>query len=79
MSKYLEKVEEFYKREQVEPLCYGGEELGFSSYRCECCGGLAGDRFTAHGKHKESGDWFDFEVCVDCIDFVANGDLPEED
>jgi len=28
-------------------LVAGGEELGFSHSRCECCGGLAGDRFTA--------------------------------
>jgi hypothetical protein len=29
-------------------ITLGGDELGFQHSRCECCGALPGDRYTAH-------------------------------
>jgi hypothetical protein len=53
-----------------------GEDLRqeFSSYRCECCNGLAGERYTvkAHYWNKRARNGSSamrgtFEVCPDCI------------
>lgn len=58
----------------------GGEEndLGFSWCSCECCGSeLGGDRFRACYYNPETKETDDLEICVDCLMYIANGDLPE--
>lgn len=61
-----------------DDLCYDGKDLGFSIKACECCGSsLAGDRHTAH-KHTSGDDIRVYEVCTDCINYIANGELPEQ-
>jgi len=55
------------------------DEGSFSHNACDICGSkLGGNRFSAHGvldtDHKEI---VHLEVCVDCIMYMANGDLPE--
>ncbi len=53
----------------------------FSRVPCECCGSrLAGHRFVSHGLASDrmcSCAIVHFEVCVDCVHYLANGDVPE--
>lgn len=60
-----------------------GDEGSFSRAQCDTCGEtLAGDRHAAHGlvSAKPRGRrtiLAHFEVCTDCLLFLANGDIPE--
>jgi len=56
------------------------DEGGFSRVFCGSCGSeISGDRYAAHA-------WIDDEreilvhlnVCVDCLRYIANGDIPEQ-
>lgn len=69
--------------DRVDDYWYGllpviGEYAGFSHNRCECCGGLAGDRY--HVSYTSINDEDDLngvcEVCSDCAGYIANGDVP---
>lgn len=52
------------------------DEGGFSWSDCECCGSsLGGDRFAAHG-FADDDSILHFSICVDCLLYLANGDLP---
>jgi len=66
------------------------DEPGFSSHPCEICGSnLGGDRHTAHALIRTAlpghvqGDDYDkteivhLEICMDCVLYMSNGDLPE--
>jgi len=54
------------------------EEPWFSWSPCECCGStLGGDRVSAHGVDA-NGEIIHFSACVDCMCYLANGDLPED-
>lgn len=54
-------------------LCAEGN---FSWRACESCGSLlGGDRYAAHGDI--GGELTHFDVCVDCVLYHANGDLPD--
>jgi len=59
------------------------DEGNFSSAQCDSCGSnLAGDRHTAHGWRQEEkldsdSNLYHLTICVDCLLFHANGDLPE--
>jgi len=63
------------------------EEGHFSWQACDICGShLGGDRYSAHAILKtqvngdcETGDGeiVHLEVCVDCVMYMANGDVPE--
>ena len=59
------------------PLDNGGEEdqEGFSHERCDLCDALPGDRYSAHGIAK-GGDITHYSICSDCVQYVANGELP---
>lgn len=60
-----------------DDLTYDGEELGFSDSGCDCCGSqLSGDRYRAT-KLTAGNDVRDYWVCVDCINYIANGETPE--
>jgi hypothetical protein len=63
-------------------LSVGGEEgdLGFSWRSCEGCNSpLAGDRYQAHALLVEHNEWTTLAVCTDCLLYIANGDVPEEE
>lgn len=60
-------------------------EGGFSWSSCDSCGShLGGNRYPAHGIIAETmeaargAEATHFDVCVDCLMYHANGDLPED-
>lgn len=54
-----------------------GDEGHFSWSACDCCGSsLGGTRYAAHGLDSE-GNIVHLDVCVDCLQFIANGEEPE--
>jgi hypothetical protein len=54
------------------------DEGGFSWSSCDSCGSsLGGDRYVAHGVDANK-DIIHMDICVDCLMFFANGDVPEE-
>lgn len=60
-----------------DDLCFDGEDLGFTSRGCECCGSsMAGDRYMAK-KITAGNEIRDYSVCTDCINYIANGDIPD--
>ena len=58
--------------------CFACEpEAVFSWSSCDGCGSsLGGDRYPGHGLI--DGTLYHFEFCVDCVQYIANGDEPEE-
>lgn len=56
------------------------DNLGFSHDSCELCGALPGDRHavTAIKPGEAGADYYTYEVCGDCIQYIANGELPNE-
>ena len=51
-------------------------EPSFSWSQCEGCGStFGGDRYPAHGFVE--GSLIHFEVCIDCLMYIANGEEPE--
>jgi len=53
------------------------DEGGFSWQSCEVCGSsLGGDRYAAHGI-AANGDILHYDICCDCLEYLANGDIPE--
>ena len=64
-------------REAGYYLAYGGKDLGFSFASCANCKDLSyGDRFEAFIQHQESLEYWPIAVCLDCINYIANGTLP---
>ncbi len=58
------------------------DEGNFSSAQCDSCGSnLAGDRYDAHGwpvdEKPTDETLYHLTICVDCLMFHANGELPE--
>ena len=54
------------------------DEGSFSWYPCDCCGSnLGGNRYSAHGFL--NGHLIHLDICEDCMNYLANGDEPEED
>ena len=66
-----------YAEEDPDHRC----EASFSWAQCDSCGStLGGDRETAYGLYRDDDDKLidiEMSICVDCIMFWANGDLPE--
>ena len=66
----------------LETVAIGSGESSFGWEQCDSCGStLGGDRFPASGLYRPE-DGADLEsiemtVCVDCVMFHANGDIPE--
>ena len=58
------------------------DNLGFSHDCCELCGALAGNRHAVTALPDDpstNSDYYTYEVCGDCLAFIANGDLPNLD
>lgn len=54
-------------------------EGGFSWQQCDSCGStLGGDRSPAHCYNPDTKTILHLDVCVDCVMYLANGDVPEE-
>ena len=53
------------------------ESLGFSWSECELCGAQAGERYAASAINIEKDDCVIYGVCGACLQYIANGDLPE--
>ena len=50
----------------------------FSWQACECCGStLGGNRVHCAGVHKETGNIFCYDVCVDCEYYAEYGQLDD--
>ena len=61
------------------------DEPEFSWRACDACGSsLAGDRHAAHGfvsirrGGKDVPELIHLEICLDCVFYAANGDLPAD-
>lgn len=60
---------------------YEIDNLGFSRTECDLCGALAGDRYAATAlpdNPAENKGYVPLSVCGDCLQYIANGELPEE-
>ena len=54
-----------------------GDE-GFTWMCCELCGGKAGNRYAVSAVRHEPYDYIPYSVCGNCLQYIANGDLPED-
>jgi len=54
-------------------------EGGFSPHRCDTCNGPAGDRYAASSPWNGGEDWIGWSVCVDCVQWIANAELPDDE
>lgn len=67
------------------PQGYECDEGHFSRAACESCGStLGGNRYAAHGfvwvrtpRHGRMEELVHFDICVDCLMYHANGEVPE--
>lgn len=68
--------------EEFEEMCSNGEvcaEPFFSWHGCDLCGSPPGGDFEPWHAVDENGEIVHGErACVDCIMYLANGDLPED-
>ena len=62
---------------EYEQLTVGrGQADEFSTRQCDCCGSyLGGSRTPGHGLIGT--EWYELEFCSDCVQYIANGELPE--
>ena len=54
-----------------------GDE-GFTWMCCELCGGKAGNRYAVSAVRQQPYDYIPYSVCGDCLQYIANGTLPED-
>jgi hypothetical protein len=55
------------------------DDLGFSHENCDCCGSpLGGDRHAA-SLINPGHDALPLSVCSDCLMYIANGDVPDDE
>lgn len=56
------------------------DELGFSHMKCELCGSFPGDRYAVTAmptNPAENHDYVALSVCGDCLQWVANDEVPD--
>lgn len=53
------------------------DEGEFSWHDCDLCGADAGNRYAVSAINTEKDDYIAYSVCGDCLQYIANGDLPE--
>lgn len=82
-----EQLDEVHEGEDVQPLprfkdwqdaqpdSDGHEE--FSRLDCDLCGGGPGERYGAIAL-QDGGDYYILAICPHCVNYVANGELPED-
>ena len=82
-NKYCAAVERFLVTNLVVPGCHGPvESEGYFSWRpCECCGSRLGgnrERYQfASGTSPQASELFEAEICTDCVQFLAYGQLDD--
>ena len=54
-----------------------GDE-GFTWMCCELCGGKAGNRYAVSAVRQQPYDYIPYSVCGDCLQYIANGTIPED-
>ena len=87
---FIESVEHYCKGLTVAVGCLGPEceyangdenhscETHFAWSQCDSCGSaLGGDRLTAYGLSDDM-EPIELSICVDCVMYHANGELPNE-
>ena len=60
------------------------DNLGFSHECCDLCGSLPGDRYAVTalpyvGPDVDLGNYYSLGVCGDCLAYIANGDVPDDE
>jgi len=62
-------------------LAFNGTEIGFCASSCDCCNSsLHGYRFKAVAMpNNQDNENIPLEVCSECINYIANGDIPDDD
>jgi hypothetical protein len=76
---FVDRVDAYWEGLFVTPS--GEGEGHFSRYRCESCGGLAGDRHQVSFWSVDGTDdpvSGEAEVCTDCLMYIANGEVPPD-
>ena len=74
---YETRVAAFFQREGINSLSGDGEEF-FSWQACDCCKTpLGGSREKASGYSPTTNEVKEYEVCLDCLYYVAYGQLDD--
>lgn len=78
-AEYVQRVDDFFKREGINCLSSGGNEPFSSAQSCQCCGdSLYGDRYHCTAYHPETNEILEYEsICTDCVYFVEHGQLDD--
>jgi hypothetical protein len=53
------------------------DEFGFMHQNCDLCNALPGDRHAATALYAD-GTYEALRICGDCLQYIANGELPQE-
>ena len=75
-------LEEFMQQEGINCLTAdcGQWEEGYEEFSvrpCDCCDGLAGERYPCSGYNPDTGQVQDgYMICPDCVFEAANGERP---
>ena len=56
-----------------------GDECGFSWHSCWTCERPLGGTRHELNYVGEDGQIYNEEICIDCVLYIANGDLPEDE
>ena len=78
---FKQNVESFFKTEGIDRLTHTTvNEPSFSHQPCECCGSpLGGNRYEMAGWNVRTRAVYGmYSVCVDCVQYIANGELETE-
>lgn len=52
--------------------------LGFSHETCDMCCALPGNRYAATAFNDDHSDYIPMCVCGDCLQYIANGEIPDD-
>ena len=82
-KEYEKQVESFFVKTGISNLSTicdkdtGYCEPYFSHSPCDCCNGIAGDRYEANGFNPINGEIYEFSVCSDCLYYAEYGKLDD--
>ncbi len=77
---YQAAVNEFFEREGIVNLStIDSEAEGYFTWsRCECCGGIAGNRYDCNGYNPTTKEVCGpYSVCTDCVYYAEYGQLDD--